>query len=84
MIYPKFITNNSCIGVCAPSNGCKDKADKNKMNNAKDNLISKGYMVRITDNSSNSINGRSADNITRARELENLFLDSDVNAIIAL
>lgn len=84
MIYPKFITNNSCIGVCAPSNGCKDKIDKNKMKNACNNLINKGYQVRITDNCRNSINGRSTDNITRAREVENLFLDSDVNAIIAL
>lgn len=84
MIYPKFLKDNSTIGVCAPSDGCCDKVDKTRLKNAVNKLIDKGYHVRVTDNCKNSVNGRSTDNITRAREFENLLLDSDVDAIICL
>lgn len=84
MIYPKNLSSNSTIGVTAPSSGCKDKIDRAKMNNAKNNFIEKGYQVRLTDNCKISDDIRSSDAITRARELENLFLDDDVGAIIAL
>ena len=84
MIYPKKLDNNSTIGVTAPSSSLKDKIDKDKMINAKNNFIEKGYQIRLTDNCKISDNVRSSDAITRARELENLFLDNDVNTIIAL
>jgi len=84
MIYPKFIKENSTIGVTAPSDGCSSKEDIIKMNNAISNIKNRDFNVRITDNCKSSILGRSSDAITRARELENLFLDSDVDAIICL
>ena len=84
MIYPKFLKEKDTIGVTAPSCGCKDKIDRDKMMHAKENFISLGYQVRLTDNCKIANDVRSSDAITRARELENLFLDNDVKAIICL
>lgn len=84
MIYPKFIKKNSCIGVSAVSDGCNNKKELMKMNNAISNIQNKGFNIRITDNCKTSTLGRSSDAVTRARELENLFLDDDVDAIICL
>ena len=84
MIYPNFIKEKDTIGVTAPSSGCRNKIEKEKMLHAKDNIINKNYLVRLTENCKINDNPRSSDAITRARELENLFLDNDVKAIICL
>lgn len=84
MIYPKFIDKNSTIGVTAPSDGCNNKNEILKMNNAISNIKKRNFNVRITDNCMTSTLGRSTNAINRARELENLFLDNDVDAIICL
>lgn len=84
MIYPKFIKEKDTIGITAPSAGCKDKIDRDKMLNAKEKIKNLGYEIRLTDNCKISKSIRSTDAITRARELENLYLDNDVKAIICL
>ena len=84
MIYPAFLKHNDTIGVSAPSAGCKNKTDRNKMLNAKENITNLGYKIRLTDNCKISDSIRSSDAIIRAREMENLFLDNDVKAIICL
>lgn len=83
MIYPKFINKNETIGITAPSNGAYDEIDLKKIKHAKTNFEKHNFKLRITDNCYTSNQGRSASNIIRARELENLFLDKDVKAIIS-
>lgn len=83
MIYPKFINKNETIGITAPSNGAYDEFDLKKIKHAKSNFEKNNFNLRITDNCYTSNQGRSASNIIRARELENLFLDKDVKAIIS-
>lgn len=81
MIYPKFIKENDCIGVIAPSNGAKDELKINKYNNAKKNLESLGYRLELSKNIYKSNKARSADKLVRAKEV-NSFFDSDCDVIM--
>lgn len=83
MIYPKFLKDSATIGVCAPSDGCSDDISLRKFMNSKERFESIGYKIRATDGCFSSKLGRSADAVSRARELENLLLDDDVFLVIA-
>lgn len=84
MFYPKFLKNGSTIGVCAPSDGVFLKKDINKFNNAIKKINNININVKETEHTRNSIKGKSADSKIQAKELECLFLDKDVEAIICL
>lgn len=82
MIYPKFIKENSTIGVTAPSNGITDELDLKRLSNAVKKLEDIGFKVFETDNVRKSNLGRSSSVIDRVKELESLFLNKDIEAII--
>ena len=83
MRYPKFLTNSSTIGITAPSDGKKDKLDLIRLDNAYLKLKSKGFNIIETSNVRESVLGRSAKAEVRAKNLEKLFLDDNVDIIIS-
>lgn len=82
MIYPKFIQNGSKISVPAPSDGAYDELSKNRYKNAKKNLENLGYKIIESKNLFNSNKTRSADAITRAVELNEMFEDNNIDLIL--
>lgn len=78
MIFPKYLDNNDTIGITACSAGILEKIEKyeDSINNVK----KKGFNIKET---SNVRTGGlvSSDKVTRARELESLFLDKDVKMV---
>jgi muramoyltetrapeptide carboxypeptidase LdcA involved in peptidoglycan recycling len=83
MIYPMNLGKNCKIGVTAPSAGCENEADLNALESGVRHFNELGYPVIVTENVRNSFKGRSADGRTRARDLMQLYEDSEVRAIIA-
>jgi muramoyltetrapeptide carboxypeptidase LdcA involved in peptidoglycan recycling len=79
MRYPAFLKENATIGICAPSAGVGKKLDQFILSN--EVLASKGYSVYETA-SVRVNNDRSAGARKRARELDELVLNDDVDAII--
>lgn len=84
MIYPKFIKEKSIIGVTAPSAGPRDEIDKIRIKNAINNFENLGFKVITTDNCYTNEGIRSSIDIVRKKELESLYLNSQVKAIICL
>ncbi len=82
MKYPKFIKENDCIGVPAPSSGAYSLEKQNKFHNAKKNLESLGYQLKLSDNILKSTRGRSADAQTRAKEINDMFISKDIDLIL--
>ena len=82
MIYPKYINDNACIGVPAPSAGAKDEKKVNKYNNAKNRLEGLGYNLVLSKNIYNDINGRSASAKVRGEEINQMFMDSNIDMIL--
>lgn len=82
MIYPKFIKENDCIGVPAPSNGSSNEKKENKFKNAKKTLEKFGYKLILSDNLFKSNNGRSSDAITRANEINDMFQNNNIDMIL--
>ena len=82
MIYPKFISKGDLIGVPAPSDGITDIGKVKRLDYAINNLADKGYKVIETKSVRKSIKGRSTESINQAKELESLYLDKEVKAII--
>lgn len=83
MIYPKFVDKGDTIGITAPSDGKILELDLIRLDNAYYKLKKLGFSIRETDNVRCSCKGRSASGKDRAKALEELFLDSDVRAIIS-
>lgn len=83
MIYPKFLSEGSVIGVTAPSDGITDDFDLVRLSSASRNLSDRGFSVILTDNVRTSNNMRSSSALKRAKELESLFLDDRVDLIIS-
>ena len=69
MKYPKFIDNNSTIGVITPSAGAFKETKKNKFKNAKKVLESYGYNIVMSKNIFTCVKGRSDTAKARAREV---------------
>lgn len=82
MKYPKFIKENDCIGVPAPSSGAGIIEKQNRMINAKNNLERLGYKLKLSDNILKCEKGRSASSIERANEINDMFKDNSIDMIL--
>lgn len=82
MIYPKFIKKGDTIGVSAPSNGVTREVKVNQLNMAIQKLNEKGYQILEAPHVRFNLDCASSDARTRALELENLYKNQDVKAII--
>lgn len=82
MIYPKFIKQNDCIGIPAPSAGAGVIEKKNKLLNAKNNLENLGYKLILSDNLFKCDKGRSATAKIRAKEIKDMFENKDIDMIL--
>ena len=83
MIYPKFIKEQGTIGVTAPSRGITNELDLKRLESAIKNINEKGFNVIETENVRTDNLGRSSSKEERAKQLESLFLDKEVDAIIS-
>lgn len=83
MVYPRKINKDSRIGVTAPSDGHNKEVDFKRLDNAISNFKDRGLFVVETKSVRTSDKGRSADKATRVKELESLYLDNSIDAIIA-
>ena len=84
MIYPNFISKGNIIGVCAPSDGVSEIPKINRLNYAIDNFKSLGFLVKETSSVRQSINGKSNGYKLQAQELESVYSDKEVSAIICV
>ncbi len=82
MIYPTFIKKGDTIGVPAPSNGIIREVKVNQLNMAIKKFEEKGYSILETDHVRTNENYASCDAKVRAQELESLYKNQDVQAII--
>ena len=82
MIYPKFIKENDIIGITAPSDGVTAESKLRRLDNAIKNFEQLGFNIKETKNVRTSVKGRSSTSKERASELESLYEDKEVNAII--
>lgn len=82
MIYPKFIKKGSKIGVPAPSSGAWDELKKAKFANAEVQLQRLGFNLDVSPNINICNKYRSADAKTRAEEINRMFADNSIDAII--
>jgi len=81
LIYPSFIKENDCIGVPAPSAGADCAERINKSLNAKKTLEKLGYKLILSENLLKSEKGRSATARERAKEINDMFSNKDINMI---
>ncbi len=79
MIYPKFLQNGSTIGIAAPSAGVGD--DIGQWEESCALLQTEGFFIKETESVRN-VGDRSADAVTRAKELGSLFSDSEVDFVM--
>jgi len=82
MKYPKFIEKDGCIGVPAPSAGAGVLEKQNKLINAKKFLQSKGYSLELSKNIMKCIKGRSASAEERAKEINDMFLNNNIDMLL--
>lgn len=81
MIYPKFLNNNDCIGIIAPSAGITDELKIKRLDNAILNINRLGFNVKEGKNVRCNINGRSSSIENRVIEIEDMFIDKDIKYI---
>jgi len=84
MKYPKFIDQCGVLGVTAPSDGVIDPIQLNRLENATLKFFEQGYSILETENVRMSEKGISSDSKARARQLEYLFEEPLVQAIICV
>ncbi len=82
MIYPKFLSKGSCIGVPAPSSGAYDELHKFKYANSKLKLEQIGYKCILSENINVSEMSRSASAKVRAEEVNKMFEDKNIDFIM--
>lgn len=82
MIYPKFIKENSIVGVPAPSNGTGSIDKQNRISNAKKRLESLNYEVILSKNIMKSDKKRSANYKVRAKEINDMFKDNNIDLLM--
>ncbi len=78
MIYPKYLENNSTIGITACSAGVARKIEKYEK--SIDNVRKQGFNI-VETNNVRTLGLVSSDKVTRARELESLFTDNNVDMV---
>ena len=84
MIYPPFIKKGDIIGVSAPSNGVTRETKVNQLNMAIKKLNEKGYQILEAPHVRFNLDYASCDARMRALELESLYKNKDVKAIICV
>ena len=82
MIYPKFLIKGDTIGVPAPSSGAYDELHCNKYRNSKKRLEKMGYKVVLSNNIFKSEMARSAPEKERAKELNQMFENKNIDYIM--
>lgn len=84
MKYPKFIKENSCIGVPAPSAGASNQQYKNKILLANKYFESMNYRIILSNNllNPNGNRGRSASGQDRAKEFNNMISNNEIDMLI--
>lgn len=82
MKYPNFLQEHGCIGVPAPSAGAGDEMRKNKFNNAIKYFERLGYKLQLSENLFKCDKCRSADEISRANEINEMFKSNDIDFIL--
>ena len=82
MIYPKFLKENDCIGVPAPSAGAKDDKKINKFNNSKKLLEEHKYRLVLSENLYKDENCRSASAEIRGKEVNDMFSNKNIDFIL--
>ena len=83
MRIPNFIKKGDTIAVTAPSDGLKEVTDHIRLDNAKNNLMERGYKVIETRNVRNSVKGRSTAADIRAKEFTELMENEDISYIVS-
>ncbi|MHB8129358.1 MAG: S66 family peptidase [Mobilitalea sp.] len=83
MLYPKSLEKGYKVGVTATSSGYDSEVDLIRLESGIKHFADLGYPVKVTDNVRKNVKGRSSSGPTRAKELMQLFSDSEVRAIIA-
>ena len=82
MIYPAFVKKGDTIGVSAPSNGVTREAKVNRLNHAIKKIYDKGCQIIESPHVRTNFDYASCDAKTRALELESLYQNEEVKAII--
>ena len=82
MIYPKFISNNSCIGIICPSGGANRETKINKYKNGIKRFESLGFKLKLSDNLFKNEMARSADAKERAEEFNKFIKDKNADLIL--
>lgn len=83
MIYPKFLKSGSKIGIMAPSDGIKKEIDCIRLDNGIKQFEDKGFGIVETKRVRESIKGRSGSVSQRIEDLNILYLDKEVDLIVA-
>lgn len=81
MIYPKFLSSNSTIGVPAPSDGAYCKEYINRFQHAKSEFEKMGFSVQLSSSLFQSEKGRSNHAVARAEEINTMF-ENNIDAIL--
>lgn len=82
MIYPKFLSKGSCIGVPAPSSGAYDDLHIVKYANSKLKLEKMGYKCVLSENINKSEMARSASAEVRAEEFNKMVEDENIDFLM--
>ena len=82
MIYPNFIKEKDTIGITSPSNGITQKEKIYRLENAIKKFNNLDFQISETTNVRTSIKGSSSSPQERAKQVEQLFKDSNISAII--
>lgn len=82
MIFPRFIKKNNLIGIPAPSAGAYCEQDISRFKNAIKKWEEKVFKLNISKYINNSEKARSSDAISRANEINEMFENKNISAII--
>lgn len=82
MIYPDFIKEKDTIGITAPSAGITDEQGLYRLDSAINKFKELGFNIKETKNVRTDTGGKSSSSKIQAKELEKLYLDDNVKAII--
>ena len=83
MKYPKFLSKNGKIGVCAPSFGSVIEPYISRLNNAINKFNDLGHEVVLTEGVRKNYKASSDTGENRAKEFTELYLTNDVDIIIS-
>jgi len=82
MIYPNFIKEKNTIGITSPSDGITKKEKIYRLENAIKKFNELGFKIEETANVRTSTKGSSSSPIERAQQVEELFQNDSIKAII--